>query len=309
MNTNLTLIVRSEGIEILKDPDQACQQLQSRMDPDSSYPYQIKLLLETTEIGKAVQNADNFHELGSAAYQAFLMRAVKQTGFTVDVVRSLVNDILDAAGIRIDAIYLTQLQESERIREILDEDGISIRGEDAYRRAVLLLTGNHGGNEIKKTDADDAKQKTALKLLERAALDGCHKAYGLLAICYYYGIGTIIDYQEAWRCIRMPEALENNYEKQLMAIYESLYEMQADIRKKRWMTILLAASVVVFTLLINISVGAHLAGIALFLLAGVHLAACIYELLVRHGNLKFAQYSVMTSLVLWFLMIVWGTAV
>lgn len=299
MNKYLTSIVEKEGIGILKNPSQLCQLLKSQMDSDSAYPFQMELLLESTEIGELVQIPDNLKCQGYAAYQAIVMRAVAKTGFTIETVNRLIKDILNAAGIKIKDIYLTKLQETEKIQEILDKDGNELRGESAFRRAVIFLNGNVNSREIRISDTNEIGQRSAFKLFERAARDGYHKAYGALAICYYNGIGTEVDYQEAWRCAQMPGALESNYVKQIRVIYENLYDMQKAINKKKWMAIFLSVVVVLAVLLINMVIGLKFRGIFLLLLTVISCVAGIYKLIVQHGNLKTVQKSIAVSLLLW----------
>lgn len=299
MNKYLTSVVEKEGVEILKNPLQVCQLLKSQMDSDSAYPFQMELLLELTEIGELVQTPDNLKCRGYAAYQAIVMRAVVKTGFTIETVKGLIKDILDAAGIKEKDIYLTKLQETEKIQEILDKDGSELRGKSAFNRAIIFLTGNVDSREIRITDTNEIAQRSAFILLERAARDGYHKAYGALVICYYYGIGTDVDYQEAWRCAQMPGALENNYAKQVRAIYENLYNMQKNINKKKWMAIFLSTAVVLSDLLINAVFGLKFQGVFLLLLAVIGCMAGIYRLIIQHGNLKTVQKSIAVSLLLW----------
>lgn len=299
MKNYLKIVVDEKGSSVLTDPSAVAKQLKAKVDPDSSYPLQMELLLKVVNIGQLVQEPEKLKEQGRAAYNAMIVRAMKKTGFTIDLTKELMNHVVAAAGIRMEDIYHTNIQDLKKLSILSEDSKGEVRGREAYDHAKMLLSGDLKKDYVTADSANAAAQKQAVKFLRVAAADGCNVAYGLLAICYFNGIGVKRDYEEAYRCIMMPEALSEDFQNQKRSMIGKLYVMRQDIKKKKTFSLVLSAVTVVMMILMNVVVGCKIWSMLLLFAAGANLGVGFYEIIFQKGNLSFVEKHSAISAALW----------
>lgn len=299
MKNYLKTIVNEKGLSILTDPLSVCSLLKDKVEQDSSYPFQMELLLKTVNIGEMVQEPDKLKQSGRAAYNAMIMRAVKKTGFTVELTKELMNHVVASAGICMEDIYQINIQNLKKEALLSEDFQGEVRGREAYESAKLLLQGDQGKSYISRDTVNAAAQKQAVTMLKIAAADGCNVAYGLLAICYFNGIGVKKDYEEAYRCILMPEALTGDFLDQKRDIVGKLYAMSHDIKKKKAFTLIFEIVTLVMTVMVIIAADAPFFGFLLFAASAVNLLVSIYQLITKKCTLLCIEKYSAISAVLW----------
>lgn len=307
MQNYIKTVVEQKDVSVLKDPKMVCELLKSLVEPDSPYPYQMELLLQVTQIGELVQNPEQVKYRGRAAYDAMVMRAVRKTGFKVELAQALMQNVMEAAGIKMEDVYRTNLQDSQKL-PLLDlktgeETAQTARGFSAYQCAKLLILGdkNASSDQVKFENKNTENEKKGIAYLKVAAKDGYNPAYGMLALCYYKGIGVEQDLEEAYRCIMMPEALLQDFVGQKQDMVNKLLQMRQDNRKRKLFAVLLAAAVTVFLLAARKILGmTGIVGVILTLASLANLGYMgIYQLMIRKRNLIYAGYSTAASLIIW----------
>lgn len=299
MKNYLKIVVDEKGLSVLTDPSSVAGLLKDKVEPDSSYPLQMELLLKTVNLGNLVQEPDKLKQLGRAAYSAMIMRAVKKTGFTIDLTKELMNHVVASAGIRMEDIYQTSVQDLKKVAVLSEDSQGKVRGREAYDNAKMLLLGDLKKDYVTPDAANDSVQKQAVKMLRIAAADGCNAAYGLLAICCFNGIGVKRDYEEAYRCIMMPEALSEDFLDQKRNMVGKLYVMRQDIKKKKSFALILAAVTMVMIAMMSVAANAGIFGYLLLAASAVNLAVGIYQLILKKGNLSFVEKHSAISAALW----------
>ena len=299
MKNYIKIVVGEKGTSVLTDPAAVARLLREKTEPDSSYPLQMELLLKVVNIGQLVQEPQKLKQLGRAAYNTMVMRAVKKTGFTIDLTKELMNHVITAAGIRMEDVYQTSVQDLKKLAILSEDSKGEVRGREAYDNAKMLLLGDVKKDYVTADLADAGTQKQAVKFLRIAAADGCNVAYGLLAICYFNGIGVKRDDEEAYRCIMMPEALSEDFLDQKRKMIGKLYMMRQDIQKKKTFSLILSAVTLVMMLMMNVVAGGGLVGLLLIVAAIANLALGVYQLIIKKGNLAFVERHSALSAALW----------
>lgn len=309
----LKKIIEKDGSIALLLEDSLSEKLIEESPGNELYALQIAMFLKATKFGEVLQDRKSYEMLGAAGYQAILVRAMKETGFSYETVKSLGEDLVSALGYEKGKWSFPELADSEKLPFVKEENDVlrpdqgSVRGKEAYNCAVKWLQTD---DKLRITNMNVALAPTmsnaavwARRYLERAAGDGCLEACRLLGLCCYYGVGKAKNDQEAFSYLIQADGYtRGNYLVETRKVLLELLERQKKEKRDRLGVIFLMAGVALAVFLCGIIFEAvHL---EVFLAAAViNLAAGLYGLIVRKSNEKKRNIFACTSLAIWCLLL------
>ena len=94
----LKKIIEKDGSIALLLEDSLSEKLIEESPGNELYALQIAMFLKATKFGEVLQDRKSYEMLGAAGYQAILVRAMKETGFSYETVKSLGEDLVSALG-------------------------------------------------------------------------------------------------------------------------------------------------------------------------------------------------------------------
>ena len=260
--------VEIEGTKILLDPSKLRRKMQE-IDKNQEYnAIQVELVLNSTRLGNFLQKEKKISCIGKVAYRNLLIKAYEETGLKMSVIESIARDILSATGLNKQEVFFEKVDETQLpslINTQLEITGDCARGEEAYFCGKLFLAEEsrfHFGSSNSKNI------QTAFSYFKRAALDGCERAYGILGLFYYYGMGTLPDEELALEYLMMPGGLTEPYylSEKRKVLQKLVTRITVEKQKKRSIILL---SVVAFLFIVLVSTLLEWTDVYMYLWLGV----------------------------------------
>ncbi len=204
--------IELEGIKILLSPSKIRHTMQKIDENQKLDAIRVELFLNSTPLGAFLQQKEKISCMGKVAYRNLLSKVARETGLKMSIVEAIGADILAAAGADIEETFFERVEEEQllpMVDEKLEKTDSYVRGEEAYYCGRLFLEEDR--TKLKFSLSNSKNLQTAFLYFKRAALDGCERAYGILGLFYYYGMGTSPDEELALEYLMMPGGLTEPY--------------------------------------------------------------------------------------------------
>ena len=306
----LKKVVSEKGKDILMKPAELRSALIKEDGEAVYYAIQVELFLNASRMGGILQEQTKLAALGHAGFAAALQRITNNTGLIYDTVKEIGNDLLYAceydqkiwAQVELPDVKKLPLVE-KKAKGVQAVEG-EARGVNAYQNALVWLREDKNVDiqvtpaKLMPTRSKEAKQ--ARLYLERAAEDGYVKAYRLLGLLYYYGVGGDQDDKKAYDCIMKSGSLASEaYSQEAKKVVLEILDKRENEKKKNKNVMLFSVLVFVSIVALKILAG-PISGAVLFgILAFVNAAGDIYFLYIQSGSEKKRRNLCNVSLVLW----------
>lgn len=204
--------IELEGIEILLNPSKVRHTMQKIDETQELDAIRVELFLNSTPLGAFLQQKERISCIGKVGYRNLLSKAAKETELKMSVVEEIGADILAAAGADRQETFFEQVRKEQLpsiVNEKLEKTDCYARGEEAYYCGRLFLEEDR--TKLNFSLSNSKNLQAAFVYFKRAALDGCERAYGILGLFYYYGMGTSPDEELALEYLMMPGGLTEPY--------------------------------------------------------------------------------------------------
>lgn len=300
-------IIKERGIQILNTPSKVRETIARRNAELEVFGIQLEMFLKATNMGKLLQTEESLMKIGRAGYESMILRAAKETGFTVESVERIGETLLRAAGYTKMNIYHYRLPENLKlpiINQAKGDIGGTARGEEAYKCAKIWIFGKVIVlSADKKSVWRSSSSKEAVlgfQYAKRAADDGFLEANGLVGLCYYYGIGVEADEETALKYLLKNGVFRNrDFLPEIKEVLNHLLYQKEERKKRKVYTTGLSAFVFLCLLLAGILVKDVGVPVLWILLAAANTGAAVFFLLIQNGTERMRNIFAGSSAVIW----------
>lgn len=309
----LKKVIEKHGSAILETPEKLSAEITAEDPEIELYGMQIAMFLKATHIAGILTDRERFEALGRAGYENLLVRAMKETGFSYEIIKGLGDDLTAALGYQKNRWKYPEIVDSLKLPMFKDENGVlnsnfgTARGQDAYACAVKWLQSDEklqvNNMNVSLVPTMSYAATMARKYLERAVKDGCIEAYRLLGLCCYYGVGKEKNEAEALSDLMKADGYtRGSYSDEAK---KALMELMDHERKEKRKRMEVTGYTVLTMFLINLSgMLFRPMNLPIFIAAVViNLAAEVYFLFIQKSSEKKRNIFACTSLTVWCLMV------